>query len=512
MTEDTAKSPYRFSNPKQQAIYEQLRRLIGPGPAANFRDAWRLLDTAPPYETATNLVAHLLRETESALRAIIPPPPAPPIDTQLIALLEKHNVPADGPLGADLREYVRKNLRTGAHQASIKAVLQFLTVPADDPLATAWLETAESGNPYSLHRFAHRDNRNAPRPADNAFRTVCERFQMIFENVLDRFEAQYLKVVATIDELRKKPSPSDADLLVKILPNTYVAHEHLFTALDPAWLPLLHKKKFFTTPPPPIIDEEQGLISYVLWPAARYLTQIATHQPVQGLVAQILTEIPPTTNVRIHYDLCQAALALPPDLAGPWALQEAAWIEQQDFLPLGILALELAKLAVRLTEASKTTEAMSILRALLLPPTAPPEEENEPKRRRPPARIGEWEYQQVLEITVPALAPTSPAELLGLLVESLADALGGGNAERERREADVSYVWREAIDRDADRGIDGRAQGLVTALRDTSSQAIAKNPSLLPLILQLLDDRPGALYQRSLSSSYARAALTICRS
>lgn len=492
--------PYRFSNPKQQEIHERFRRLIGPGPAANFRDACRILDTTPPFETTSHVVAHLFREIESALRTVISPQPDPLVDSKLLGILANHNVPSDGPLAQELQEYASKKLKTGGHQASISAILQFLGIPEDDPLARAWLETAEDGNRYSLHRFAHRDNLNAPRPADADFRSVCERFQTIFEGILDRFEAHYLKVFAAIDELRQKPSPdsADADLLAKTLPNTLVAHEHFLESLDnPAWLPFLRKKKFFATPPPPVIDEEQRLITYASWPEARYLARIASHPPSHQLVAQILTKIPPTANVRVHYDLCQAALALPASLVLPWAQQEAAWIEEQEFIPLGILALELAKLIVKLAEASNSGEAYALLHAILLPrATAPPgQEENRLRSGQPPARIGDWDYQQVLKTVTPTLTETAPLDLIRLLLESLTATLGGNDTERERR-AELSYIWREAIESEDDPGIYERAQGLVSAIRDSTTQALTKDPTVLQQILPLLDACPGALYQR----------------
>lgn len=44
---------------------------IGPGPATFYKDACRIMEADPPFETATHLVGHCLREIESALRKVL---------------------------------------------------------------------------------------------------------------------------------------------------------------------------------------------------------------------------------------------------------------------------------------------------------------------------------------------------------------------------------------------------------------------------------------------------------
>jgi hypothetical protein len=61
---------FRFDDPQQERIYRLLLRIVGPGPAAFFLDACRLMATNPPLGTGSHLVAHCLREVESSLRAV----------------------------------------------------------------------------------------------------------------------------------------------------------------------------------------------------------------------------------------------------------------------------------------------------------------------------------------------------------------------------------------------------------------------------------------------------------
>src|SRR5215472_5442684 len=65
-------SPQAALSPRQESIARRLRQL-GEGPAAFFIDACELLAEQPPRRTVTHLVAHLLREVESAVRWVLDP-------------------------------------------------------------------------------------------------------------------------------------------------------------------------------------------------------------------------------------------------------------------------------------------------------------------------------------------------------------------------------------------------------------------------------------------------------
>jgi len=62
---------YVFRDPFQGKIYELLETLVGKGTAGYYRDACRLVNSNSTFETTTNLVFHLLREIESALRDVL---------------------------------------------------------------------------------------------------------------------------------------------------------------------------------------------------------------------------------------------------------------------------------------------------------------------------------------------------------------------------------------------------------------------------------------------------------
>src|SRR5438132_13952856 len=69
-SQHTHAKPFRFTDPRQQRIHDRLS-LLGPGPVDFYRAACRLMAMHPPLEATTHLVGHLLRELESALRAVV---------------------------------------------------------------------------------------------------------------------------------------------------------------------------------------------------------------------------------------------------------------------------------------------------------------------------------------------------------------------------------------------------------------------------------------------------------
>src|SRR5262249_31096247 len=83
-------------------------------------------------------------------------------------------------------------------------------------------------------------------------------------------------------------------------------HDFFFDRLtSPAWLGPLAEVGRFLTPPPPI--HEGAYVRFPIWCESRYLARVAGQAP--NAVARIIKSIPTTTNVRVHEDFVDAALA-----------------------------------------------------------------------------------------------------------------------------------------------------------------------------------------------------------
>src|SRR3989442_5316836 len=116
---DNAPTAYRFTDPRQRRIHERLA-LIGPGPAGFYRDVCRLMSTGPAVEATTHLVAHLLREIESAIRDVL-----------------------------------RRGPKPEGHRADIESILTAYGIDASDPAAIAWLRLADYGPDERVAPFHH---------------------------------------------------------------------------------------------------------------------------------------------------------------------------------------------------------------------------------------------------------------------------------------------------------------------------------------------------------------------
>ena len=128
--------PLHFRDPRQQRIHNRLS-LIGPGPAAFYRDACRFMQVRASFETTTHLVGHLFREIESALRAVVKATTGP-------------------------SEQPSKRVEPDKHRREILAILKGLGIGETESIAQAWLRMAGQEHNEALHRRAHRDALSAP--------------------------------------------------------------------------------------------------------------------------------------------------------------------------------------------------------------------------------------------------------------------------------------------------------------------------------------------------------------
>src|SRR5262245_31912724 len=129
--ETTPPSVFRIRDPRLERIRERLARLVGPGPAANFRDACRAMEAPARFLSTTNLVSHLLREIEGALRDVLAPMPseAPqPRESrraQLTEILADHRVDPSSELAVALGPLVEVRKASSVrpnHKEQVRAI------------------------------------------------------------------------------------------------------------------------------------------------------------------------------------------------------------------------------------------------------------------------------------------------------------------------------------------------------------------------------------------------------
>lgn len=148
---------------------------------------------------------------------------------------------------------------------------------------------------------------------------LLKKFEL-FERTLLAIIQQFFATTDALEQILKEANSSCAiptSEQVERAIACIVHGEHnryFFDRLEnPQWLVPLEKKGFFKAPPAPIHDEPRGTIAFPIWPQSRYLARMTKVAP--EAVAEIMTRIPETENIRVHDDFASAALALPPKLA-----------------------------------------------------------------------------------------------------------------------------------------------------------------------------------------------------
>lgn len=313
-----------FKSPGQQQLFRRLYLFLGPGPAAYYRDACRLLATDPAFDATTHLVMHLMREIEGMLLDVL----FPLAEAELNATQES--------AAALKARKVRAEDAKANHAMKIEVIGGYLGVGQDDALVQAWLKRSSKGgeeNRDALHKRAHRDNLAAPRPADDEFLTYVEETERLFDGILQRFEPKYSVAVRQVDQLiaRQRPTLADVKTLRQRVPNTPALLNRFFDAIDtPSWLPHLEKEEFFARPPGPQRDVDSGeIVGYSTWPASRYLVRLAQRGVADPrMLLAIVTSIIDTPNPFVLQDLLEILLTLPANDTADLIPRIVGWIEE----------------------------------------------------------------------------------------------------------------------------------------------------------------------------------------
>jgi hypothetical protein len=437
----------------------------------------------PPVLSTTHLVAHCLREIESALRDVLEP------------VVENE----DGP-----EDQSKPRTRSSTHEAEIRAILRGLGVPETDPVAEAWLKLPGRDSTYNLAGRAHRNSLDRPRPLDPEFRRLWDDIQNVLDTVLDRFEARYSDSHGLLDELLAKSIPARSDLrrLKDHAPNNSVSYRYFFDRLESVgWLQPLRDEGFFRSPPEPEQDYEQGGFRFVGWPQSTYLERMVDVDP--ETVKEIIQELPPTGNVRVYEELAGIAGKLPAHMTAELVPKLKEWTGH----PVQwVLPEKMSDLVERLARGGRTDEALELARELfaVLPHDryGGRSEQALPAVYEPRTRFEDFFYAEYLGRCSTVLAQTARERALATLCDLLEDALRistgphEGAASGDHPYEDPLHVSRPAIDHDDQDQLDGPETSLVSAMRNVADYLAEKEPESLPRMVQMLEERRWRTFDR----------------
>jgi hypothetical protein len=270
--------------------------------------------------------------------------------------------------------------------------------------------------------------------------------------------------------------------------------EHLSTW---SWLPLLELSGFFLSPPEPTIDDKGG-VSLPLWPEVRYLARMASVPEAQAIVCRIVLRMPPTSNSRVHEDLLDIAVALPPRLSVQLFPQALQWAGSR--YPFR-LAQKLGALIAHFATGGYVSEALELTRSALAVSRAPRADDVPEHLRLPVEAVSHfdvWNYEQILTRDIPAVVQAGGFAALETLCGLLDSAVRAtyDQAALDRGE-DYSWIWRPAIEDHEQNRQDTISTLLVSAVRDAAERICSLDQSHIQRAVELLEDHRLFVFRRT---------------
>jgi hypothetical protein len=334
---------------------------------------------------------------------------------------------------------------------------------------------------------AHVGGPAARDPDPEEFEQYFNRFERLLAS---QFRAEgYYESQADLDLLiqKEEPTEDDADAVVALLRGE-LYRTFFERAESQQWLPLLRDRGYFIRPPQRVSDGQY--ISFPGWPDSRYLVRLAAASPDD--VATAIEGMEETDNARLHGDLLEAALAMPPAHAARIAKLAGPWLDDT-FLML--VTGRAAELVAKLADGGEAAAAAQLARQLLALRESPSEgfaslgASFEVK-----ARIDEWEYQQFLEKNFPRLVAAAPREAILLLCDVLRAVM---KLERKRWQMDRDDGMKIARQRVSQHeSFPAVENSLVTALRDAAVSVTAEQPENAMDIIEILEEHEDLILRR----------------
>ncbi len=455
---------------RQESIHRRLR-LLGEGPAAFYRDACKIADSTVSLETGAHLLAHAIREIESAIRQVL--------------------LPADYPPPLKCRECGN---RPGAHRSQVEAILKAYDFAPDDTVFISWMRLCDSDD-LSPHSLAHRSSLGDPRDMSTTTVELWAVTESFLYRLLDRFEARFGDHLPFLADLLQKPQPGKKDVsaLLSRVPNNEVTAEYFFTRASASWLEPLRRGGVFARPPSSRRSDD-GVERFPVWYPSKFLARLAESERDPGVlraIGEIALELAATDNPWVRYDVAVALQHCPSDLAAGIVPFVEGWLSSNRSLRL---PEQLGILSFRLLEAEKIDEGASLVAALL--DTVAASQPGPFGEVEVYARCDSFEFAHVVRSVLPRAGSLGGLRLFRTLCDSLEKAvglsLGGAGA------TDDGCAFRPAIEdhRQNRTVLDRTLSLLIEAVRDAADRLTTVDAGVLPQLVTELERHEPLVFRR----------------
>lgn len=271
-------------------------------------------------------------------------------------------------------------------------------------------------------------------------------------------------------------------------------YEFFFENLKtPAWLPILRDEGVFTKPEEPI--PVGNAVRFPFWPPLRYLIHIAPLDP-KGVLETIL-EIPETENPRVHEELAEAALRLPPAMSAKLVSRVEAWLRGPYQL---LLMRQVTKLIVHLLKGELSTESLRLSSALLALRSNESrlgKDEDAVRYVRAEAVLrSEWDYNEALKEISPHFTGTLRFALIELLCTKLAEAIDIEERTYREKFSDLSHIWRGSIEGSSQNLENGIKDCLIRWIRDLGDLLVAEDGQWIERVVTYLRSQKFPIFSR----------------
>jgi len=295
----------------------------------------------------------------------------------------------------------------------------------------------------------------------------------------------------TLNELDKyiemqKPTDLETNALLKLIAASPIYVEYFFTQLDTDnWLLILRDNGVFRTPQESI-TKDGGMLFPAWWPSVYFIKMAKTHQKV---VMDIILEMDPTENIRVHSDLIEASLKMDSSEAIRIVPLVINWVKTK--YP-SIAIMKTRELCRKIVIEGDGVCAFILLQGLLSQGGC----RQDPREgRRTINNHDLWEIEQVVDDLIPHFVKKYPLKTVTLLCATLDSCLMGN--EQAEHDHEYSHIWRPAIEeheqnlqRDDINGI------IITAIRDCLTYIGKENPTILQQVITVLDGYSASIFRR----------------